>query len=76
MKDSEKTREQLIHELTELRSQNAAQEKSITENISAQIAAEELQHYAENIVETIRQPLLVLDGDLRIISANRNFSGG
>ena len=73
MKDSEKTREQLIHELTELRLQNAAQEKSITENISAQIAAEELQHYAENIVETIRQPLLVLDGDLRIISANRNF---
>ena len=73
MKDSEKTREQLMHELTELRSQIAAQEKSITENISAQIAAEELQHYAENIVETIRQPLLVLDGDLRIISANRNF---
>ena len=73
MTDNEKTREQLVHELTELRSQNAAQEKSITENISAQLAAEELQHYAESIVGTVREPLLVLDADLKIISANRNF---
>ncbi len=29
--------------------------------------------YAENIVETVRDPLLVLDSDLRIVSANRAF---
>jgi PAS domain S-box-containing protein len=29
--------------------------------------------YAENIVSTIREPLLVLDNDLRIISANKSF---
>jgi len=29
--------------------------------------------YCEDIVETIRQPLLVLDSELMILSANRNF---
>jgi len=29
--------------------------------------------YAESIVETIREPLVVLDADLRVISANRSF---
>ncbi len=29
--------------------------------------------YAESIVETVREPLLVLDADLRVISANRSF---
>jgi two-component system CheB/CheR fusion protein len=31
------------------------------------------RNYAENIVQTIREPLLVLDRDLRVISANRAF---
>jgi diguanylate cyclase (GGDEF)-like protein/PAS domain S-box-containing protein len=29
--------------------------------------------YAENIVETVREPLLVLDSDLKILTANRSF---
>ena len=29
--------------------------------------------YAQNIVETVKQPLLILDGDLRVISANKSF---
>lgn len=33
----------------------------------------EIQDYAESIVETIRQPLLVLDNELRVISANKAF---
>jgi two-component system, chemotaxis family, CheB/CheR fusion protein len=40
------------------------------------VAAEALQEarlYAESIVDTLRQPLLVLDGDLRVRSANRAF---
>jgi PAS domain S-box-containing protein len=73
MKDNEKTREQLVHELTELRSQNAELKKSTTESISAELAAKESSRYAESIVETVRGPLLVLDEDLKIISANRNF---
>ena len=34
---------------------------------------EKAQKYAESIVETIREPLLVLASDLRVLSANRSF---
>ena len=73
MKDDHKTKKQLAHELVDLRSQNAEQKKSITGNSSAELAAEAIGRYAESIVETVREPLLVLDADLKIISANRNF---
>ncbi len=72
MKDDNEIK-QLVIELTELRSQNAELKKSITSSISAELAAEEVSRYAESIVETVREPLLVLDVDLKIISANRNF---
>jgi PAS domain S-box-containing protein len=73
MKDDNKTKKQLVHELSELRSQNAALTESITGTISCDLVAEEARRYAESIVETVREPLLVLDADLKIISANRNF---
>jgi len=34
---------------------------------------QEAREYAESIVETVREPLLVMDGDLRVISVNRSF---
>jgi len=34
---------------------------------------EEARDYAEAILETVREPLVVLDGKLRIITANRSF---
>jgi len=40
------------------------------------VAAEALQEarsYAESIVDTIREPLLVLDQDVRVLSANQSF---
>jgi two-component system CheB/CheR fusion protein len=40
------------------------------------VAAEALREarlYAESIVDTVREPLLVLDGNLRVLSANRSF---
>jgi PAS domain S-box-containing protein len=73
MKDDNKTKKQLVHEVAELRLQNAALKKSITGSISAELAAEESSCYTESIVETVRGPLLVLDADLKVISANRNF---
>jgi PAS domain S-box-containing protein len=73
VKEDSKTKKQLVDELTELRSQNAALKNSITGIISYELAAEEARRYAESIVETVREPLLVLDADLKIISANRNF---
>ena len=34
---------------------------------------QEALDYAESVVATVREPLLVLDSDLRIISANKSF---
>jgi PAS domain S-box-containing protein len=73
MKEDNKTKKQLINELTALRLQHAALNQSITGSTLAELAVEEARRYAENIVETVRGPLLVLDADLKIISANRNF---
>jgi PAS domain S-box-containing protein len=73
MQDDRKTKKQLIDGLMELHLQKAALNPSKTENISAEFAAEESRRYAESIVETVREALLVLDGDLKIVSANRNF---
>ena len=33
----------------------------------------ELRVYAESIVETLRQPLIVLDGNLRVVTTNAAF---
>ncbi len=64
---------QLRQELTKSSFQNKELKKTITEARRDQHESEEGRRFAENIVETIREPLLVLDKDLKIISANRSF---
>ena len=44
-----------------------------TKDREAERAVEAARAYAESIVQTLREPLLVLDADLRVISANRSF---
>ena len=39
----------------------------------AQFAAEAATRANEDIIETVREPLLVLDSELRVLSANRSF---
>ena len=39
----------------------------------AQVRLEESADYARAIVQTVREPLLILDGDLRVKSANQSF---
>jgi PAS domain S-box-containing protein len=73
MKDKDKTKEQLLNELTVLRKRNAELEASEAERKRAEIAVYEARRYAESIVATVREPLLVLDGDLKILSANLSF---
>jgi PAS domain S-box-containing protein len=48
-------------------------EENISNNKWTMQQLHEAQNYAENIVSTIREPLLVLDSNLRIISANPSF---
>jgi len=73
MKDQARTKDELIHELRELRAQIKTVEASKIKLRRAKAEIQEARSYAENIVETVREPLLVLDGDLKIVSANRSF---
>src|SRR6202046_2723899 len=41
--------------------------------MSPQPLVEDIQNYALNIVDTVREPLLILDTTLRVRSANRAF---
>ncbi|MGA2262546.1 MAG: sigma 54-interacting transcriptional regulator, partial [Acidobacteriota bacterium] len=45
----------------------------IAERKRAEETSEKAQEYTESIVETIREPLIVLTPDLKVISANRYF---
>jgi len=47
--------------------------KSLDSRKTRMRSMEEALDYAESIVETVREPLLVLDSDLRVVSANRGF---
>jgi PAS domain S-box-containing protein len=84
LKKNAKTKQQLLLEMEKLRTRLDATEQRLQEAneiLQAQIAerkrAEETfevaQKYTEGVVETIREPLLVLDSDLRVLSANRSF---
>jgi PAS domain-containing protein len=73
MNDQAKTKGELIHEVRELRAQIKKVEASKIELRRAEAEIQQARSYAENIVETVREPLLVLDGDLKIVSANRSF---
>jgi PAS domain S-box-containing protein len=46
--------------------------KSPISKIKLQLT-DEVGEFAENIINTVREPLLVLDKDLRVIKANRSF---
>jgi PAS domain S-box-containing protein len=84
MKKKTKTKQQLLLEMEELRTRLDATERRLQEAneiIQVEIAERkraeetfmEAQKYAESIVETIREPLVVLTADLRVTSANRSF---
>ncbi|MCG6917990.1 MAG: PAS domain S-box protein [Deltaproteobacteria bacterium] len=70
MKDEDKTKEQFINELAALRRRIAELEALEAANKRAE---QESRAYAESIVETVREGLVVLDVNLRVISANRSF---
>lgn len=46
---------------------------NITKRIQAESASEDAQKLAESIVDTVREPLIVLDSDLKAVSASRSF---
>ncbi|MGB6930591.1 MAG: PAS domain-containing protein, partial [Syntrophobacteria bacterium] len=73
MKGEDKTRKQLLEELVVLRERVTEFEKSELKSKRAEQKLLETRDYAESIVDTVREPLVVLDADLNVISANRSF---
>jgi two-component system cell cycle sensor histidine kinase PleC len=71
--DTNKTKKQLLDELAKLHQRIVDLEALEDQCRRAEGIAQEAIEYAESVVETVREPLLVLDDDLRIISANRSF---
>jgi signal transduction histidine kinase len=47
--------------------------EDVTERRRAERVLADVQAYAQNIVDTVREPLLMLDSNLRVKSANRAF---
>jgi two-component system CheB/CheR fusion protein len=45
----------------------------VTQLKRLEASLQEAQLFAESIIATVREPLVVLDGELRIVSANRSF---
>ena len=48
--------------------------RTMQERLQTSLLAEQAHALATSIVETVREPLLVLDGDLRVLSANDAFT--
>ncbi len=63
MRDVNKQKDQRIAELERVESQSKRREQKVQEAL----------RYAESIVETVRGPLVVLDANLTVLSANSNF---
>jgi PAS domain S-box-containing protein len=47
--------------------------EDITERKQLETEIQDAREYAENIVETVREPLVVLNSDLNILTANQSF---
>src|SRR5512140_1898538 len=73
MNDDERTREQLIEEISELRQRYAVLEKTAHACMQLETEIQDAREYAENIVETVREPLVVLNAELKILTANHRF---
>jgi PAS domain S-box-containing protein len=73
MKDQDRTKEQLISELTAMQQRVTELEELEFEREQAELALQQSRSFAEAITETIREPLVVLDAHLTVLSANWSF---
>jgi len=76
MKNVNKAKEELIkviEEVEALSRHTAEMEKVGVDYKRTELVVQEACKYAESIVETVHEPLVVLDANLRVISANRAF---
>ena len=62
-----------IEDITERREIENGLEKARKELASTKIAEDEAREYAESMINPVREPLIVLDQDLRVVTASRSF---
>jgi formate hydrogenlyase transcriptional activator len=62
-----------IEDITERREIENGLEKARKELEVTKISEDEAREYAESIINTVREPLIALDQNLRVVSASRSF---
>ncbi|MFA6026495.1 MAG: ATP-binding protein, partial [Ignavibacteriaceae bacterium] len=62
-----------IEDITERKEIEAGLEKTRKELVVIKKSADEASEFAESIINTVREPLIALDQDLRIVKPNRSF---
>ena len=62
-----------IEDITERKEIEAGLEKTRKELVVIKKSADEVSELAENIFNTVREPLLLLDKELRVVKASRSF---
>jgi PAS domain S-box-containing protein len=62
-----------IEDITERKEIEAGLEKTRKELVVIKKSADEVSEFAENIINTVREPLLALDQELRVVKVSRSF---
>ncbi len=62
-----------IRDITERKRVETGLEKARKELAATKILEDEAREYAESIINTVREPLISLDQDLRVVTVNRSF---
>jgi two-component system CheB/CheR fusion protein len=62
-----------IEDITARRKVENGLEKARKELATTKISEDAAREYAESIINTVREPLIALDQDLRVVSASRSF---
>ncbi|TRZ84422.1 PAS domain S-box protein [bacterium] len=62
-----------IQDITERKEIEAGLEKTRKELAATKISEDAAREYAESIINTVREPLIALNQDLRVVSASRSF---
>jgi two-component system CheB/CheR fusion protein len=62
-----------IEDITERKEMETGLEKALEELASVKMIEDDAREYTESIINTVREPLIVLDLDLRVVSVSRSF---
>ena len=63
----------MVQDITERKEVETGLEKTLKELEVIKIAADEAHEFADCVINTVREPLISLDQDLRVVTASRSF---